>query len=71
MRSSFVPKLQPKITEISALEVYYFKVNTKRESMFFLQADITYFYHLEFQTWKIDGNRKYEIVNLKPLSVDT
>jgi len=31
MRSSFVPKSQPKITEISALEVYYFKVNTKRE----------------------------------------
>ena len=29
MRSSFVPKSQPKITEISALEVYYFKVNTK------------------------------------------
>ena len=24
---------------ISALEVYYFKVNTKRESMFFLQED--------------------------------
>ena len=24
---------------ISALEVYYFKVNTKRESMFYLQED--------------------------------
>ena len=39
MRSSFVPKSQPKITEISALEVYYFKVDTKRESMYFLQED--------------------------------
>ena len=29
MRSSFVPKSQPKITEISDLEVYYFKVSTK------------------------------------------
>ena len=38
MRSSFVPKSQPKITEISALEVYYFKVNTKREFMYVLFA---------------------------------
>ena len=29
MRSSFVPKSQPKVTEMSALEVYYFKVSTK------------------------------------------
>ena len=39
MRSSFIPKSYPKITDISALEVYYFKVNTKRKSMFFLQED--------------------------------
>ena len=32
-------KSQPKILRISDLEVYYFKVNTKRESMFFLQED--------------------------------
>ena len=38
MRSSFVPKFQPKITEISSLEVYYFKVNTKREFMYVLFA---------------------------------
>ena len=31
MRSSFVPKSQPKITEISDLEVYYFKVSTKEK----------------------------------------
>ena len=29
MKSLFVPKSKPKITEISALEVYYFKVSTK------------------------------------------
>ena len=40
MKSSFVPKSQPKITEISALEVYYFKVSKKREAIFFLQEDI-------------------------------
>ena len=39
MRSSFLPKCQPKILRIFAVEVYYFKVNTKRESMFFLQED--------------------------------
>ena len=34
------PELLPKNElRISALEVYYFKVNTKRESMFFLQED--------------------------------
>ena len=34
------PELFPKKElRISALEVYYFKVNTKRESMFFLQED--------------------------------
>ena len=33
------PKIPTKNTKISALEVYYFKVNTKRESMFFLQED--------------------------------
>ena len=37
MRSSLLPKCQPKILRISALEIYYFKINTKRESMFFLQ----------------------------------
>ena len=39
MRSSFLQKYQPKILRISALEVYYFKVNTKRESIFFLQEN--------------------------------
>ena len=38
------PELPPKNKlRISALEVYYFKVNTKRESMFFLQEDILSF----------------------------
>ena len=32
---------------ISALEVYYFKVNTKRESMFCLQEDRLFFSNLE------------------------
>ena len=32
-------KSQPKISEISALEVYYFKVNTKRESTLEFQID--------------------------------
>ena len=32
-----------KQTKISAQEVYYFKANTKRESMFFLQEDKTLF----------------------------
>ena len=47
MRSSFVPKSQPwsqpKISEISALEVYYFKVNTKRESLFFTKLEVVNF----------------------------
>ena len=33
--------------DISALEVYYFKVNTKRESMFCLQEDTLFCSNLE------------------------
>ena len=48
-------KSQPKILRISDLEVYYFKVNTKRESMFFLQEDelsfvLTLKYIVNFQS---------------------
>ena len=50
MRSSFVPKSQPKITEISALEVYYFKVYTKTESMFFLQEEMFVIFGWDFGT---------------------
>ena len=42
------PKLLPKNEpRISALEVYCFKVNTKRESMFFLQEDRLFCTNLE------------------------
>ena len=36
VESELLPKIE---LRISALEVYYFKVDTKRESMFFLQED--------------------------------
>ena len=36
VESELLPKIE---LRISALEVYYFKVDTKRESIFFLQED--------------------------------
>ena len=39
MKNQFGQNTNEKISKISALEVYYFKVNTKRESMFCLQED--------------------------------
>ena len=51
MRSSFLPKCQPKNLRISALEVYYFKVSTKEsvssckkniDSLFVLTWEWTY-----------------------------
>ena len=55
-----VPKSQPKITEISALEVYYFKVNIKRESMFFLQEDrLSFVLTLKF---KLTGQKSFKFL---------
>ena len=39
MKNQFGQNTNKNISKISALEVYYFKVNTKRESMFCLQED--------------------------------
>ena len=39
MKNQFGQNTNENISKISALEVYYFKVNTKRESMFCLQED--------------------------------
>ena len=39
MKNQFGQNTNENISKISAMEVYYFKVNTKRESMFFLQED--------------------------------
>ena len=39
VESELLPKIE---LRISALEVYYFKVDTKRESMFFLRKDISF-----------------------------
>ena len=39
MKNQLGQNTNENISKISALEVYYFKVNTKRESMFCLQED--------------------------------
>ena len=44
---SFIQNTNQNISKISALEVYYFKVNTKRESMFCLQEDRLFCTNLE------------------------